>query len=131
MRCSKCGADNRDTARFCNGCGAPVQTQCPSCGALGRPRASFCDACGWEDNPARSSNELEAAESSLEASASAADARMLGIGIKQDARSERENDHGFRDYLCWQVLSCLQGRRFRRGQRFHTCLARRFPDGLG
>ena len=46
MRCSKCGADNRDTARFCDGCGEPVQTQCPSCGALGRPGARFCDACG-------------------------------------------------------------------------------------
>jgi class 3 adenylate cyclase/tetratricopeptide (TPR) repeat protein len=46
MRCSKCGADNQDTARFCDSCGAPVQTPCPACGALGRPGARFCDACG-------------------------------------------------------------------------------------
>jgi hypothetical protein len=46
MRCSKCGADNRDTARFCDGCGAAMQAQCPSCGAPGRPGARFCDACG-------------------------------------------------------------------------------------
>jgi class 3 adenylate cyclase len=26
MRCSKCGADNRATARFCDGCGAPLST---------------------------------------------------------------------------------------------------------
>src|ERR1700737_3712808 len=46
MRCSKCGADNRDTARFCDGCGVPIQTQCSSCGTLGRPGAKFCDGCG-------------------------------------------------------------------------------------
>jgi class 3 adenylate cyclase len=46
MRCSKCSADNRDTARFCDGCGAPIQLRCPSCEAMGRPGAKFCDACG-------------------------------------------------------------------------------------
>jgi hypothetical protein len=46
MRCSKCSADNRDTARFCDGCGTPIQLRCPSCEALGRPGAKFCDACG-------------------------------------------------------------------------------------
>jgi class 3 adenylate cyclase/tetratricopeptide (TPR) repeat protein len=46
MRCSKCSADNRDIARFCDGCGAPIQLRCPSCGALCRAGAKFCDACG-------------------------------------------------------------------------------------
>jgi class 3 adenylate cyclase/predicted ATPase len=46
MRCSKCGVDNRDNARFCDGCGAPIQSQCFSCGALVRPGARFCNACG-------------------------------------------------------------------------------------
>jgi class 3 adenylate cyclase len=46
MRCSKCSADNRDTARFCDGCGALIQLRCPSCGALCRAGAKFCDACG-------------------------------------------------------------------------------------
>ncbi len=46
MRCSKCGVDNRETARFCDGCGAQLQPQCPSCGALIRVGARFCDACG-------------------------------------------------------------------------------------
>src|SRR6202035_412158 len=46
MRCSKCGADNRDTARFCDGCGAPLSAQCPSCGTLARAGARFCDSCG-------------------------------------------------------------------------------------
>jgi class 3 adenylate cyclase len=46
MRCSKCGADNRDTARFCDGCGAPMQARCPPCGAPCNPGAKFCDNCG-------------------------------------------------------------------------------------
>src|ERR1700674_4212250 len=46
MRCSKCGADNRETAKFCDGCGSPIQSQCASCGALNRPGARFCDGCG-------------------------------------------------------------------------------------
>src|SRR5215471_9219408 len=46
MRCSKCGADNRETARFCDGCGAQLVAQCPSCGAVARAGARFCDSCG-------------------------------------------------------------------------------------
>ena len=46
MRCSKWGADNRETARFCDGCGARLQTRCPSCSALSRAEAKFCDSCG-------------------------------------------------------------------------------------
>jgi hypothetical protein len=46
MRCSKCGADNRETARFCDGCGAQMLAQCPSCGTLTRAGARFCDSCG-------------------------------------------------------------------------------------
>jgi hypothetical protein len=45
MHCSKCGAENRNTARFCDDCGAPTQPQCPSCGGLGRLGARFCDVC--------------------------------------------------------------------------------------
>jgi class 3 adenylate cyclase/tetratricopeptide (TPR) repeat protein len=46
MRCSKCGADNREAARFCDGCGAQMLAQCPSCGTLARSGARFCDSCG-------------------------------------------------------------------------------------
>ncbi len=46
MRCSKCGADNRDTAKFCDECGAQLPPRCPSCGGLNRPNARFCDSCG-------------------------------------------------------------------------------------
>src|ERR1700726_2801723 len=33
MRCSKCGAENREAAKFCSGCGSQLSAQCPSCGA--------------------------------------------------------------------------------------------------
>jgi hypothetical protein len=46
MRCSKCGADNRESAKFCDGCGAQLLTQCPSCGIVARVGARFCYSCG-------------------------------------------------------------------------------------
>jgi class 3 adenylate cyclase len=46
MHCSKCGADNRETAKFCDGCGAQLPIRCALCGALSRVGARFCDACG-------------------------------------------------------------------------------------
>jgi hypothetical protein len=46
MRCSKCGSDNREGARFCNNCGTPFETRCGACDALNQPGAKFCDECG-------------------------------------------------------------------------------------
>ena len=37
MICIGCGADNREDARFCHGCGSKFQTACASCGAELRP----------------------------------------------------------------------------------------------
>ena len=49
VRCSKCGTENRQNARFCNNCGAPVMlSTCPACGAINKPGAKFCDECGGE-----------------------------------------------------------------------------------
>src|SRR5712692_1516677 len=45
MRCAKCGSDNREGARFCGECAAPLDTRCPKCGAQNRARAKFCDSC--------------------------------------------------------------------------------------
>ncbi len=45
MRCSSCGSDNHDGARFCDECAAPLPLPCPSCGASNRARAKFCHAC--------------------------------------------------------------------------------------
>ncbi len=46
MPCPKCGAYNREPARFCDRCGAHLPTQCDSCGTRARPGARFCDSCG-------------------------------------------------------------------------------------
>ncbi|HXW85357.1 MAG TPA: adenylate/guanylate cyclase domain-containing protein, partial [Candidatus Binataceae bacterium] len=46
MRCSKCKAENRQSAKFCDECGAPLSPKCVSCGAENRFDAKFCDSCG-------------------------------------------------------------------------------------
>src|ERR1700736_4944519 len=45
IRCAKCGADNREGAKFCSECATPVATKCPHCGAAYTPGAKFCDEC--------------------------------------------------------------------------------------
>jgi len=46
MRCSKCGADNRQGRRFCAECGAPLAATCTKCGAVNEPNEKFCEECG-------------------------------------------------------------------------------------
>ena len=51
MKCAKCGADNREGAKFCNECGAPIEASCAKCGAKNKPGAKFCDECGTSLGP--------------------------------------------------------------------------------
>jgi class 3 adenylate cyclase len=44
--CAACNKTNRDDARFCRGCGAPLARACAGCGAALPDDASFCDRCG-------------------------------------------------------------------------------------
>src|SRR5262245_10962429 len=46
MNCAACGTENRETAKFCEQCAAPLLRKCGSCGAALRPTAKFCDECG-------------------------------------------------------------------------------------
>ena len=46
MTCPGCAQANSDTARFCNGCGAPLAPRCQTCGADNPPGARFCNGCG-------------------------------------------------------------------------------------
>jgi len=45
MRCTKCGADNREGAKFCSECATPFAAKCPHCGVANKPGAKFCDEC--------------------------------------------------------------------------------------
>jgi class 3 adenylate cyclase len=46
MQCPQCQHENREGAKFCDECGAPMPLPCPSCGTENRPGAKFCNACG-------------------------------------------------------------------------------------
>src|ERR1700693_1354955 len=51
-RCTKCGADNREGAKFCSECATPFAVKCPRCGATNKPAAKFCDECAASLVPA-------------------------------------------------------------------------------
>ena len=46
MKCAKCGAENREGAKFCNECASPTEASCPKCGSKNKPGSKFCDECG-------------------------------------------------------------------------------------
>jgi class 3 adenylate cyclase/tetratricopeptide (TPR) repeat protein len=46
MLCGACRMDNPPQNRFCDQCGAALETVCPSCGGKIRPEARFCGVCG-------------------------------------------------------------------------------------
>ncbi len=45
-RCPQCDHDNPTAARFCNGCGAQLETRCAACGQPNPPASRFCNSCG-------------------------------------------------------------------------------------
>ncbi len=46
MRCPSCGHENPAGARFCNGCGATLESLCPRCKKANPPGSRFCNGCG-------------------------------------------------------------------------------------
>ena len=46
VRCSSCGFDSPEGARFCAGCGARLAQSCPACGCAVQADHQFCAACG-------------------------------------------------------------------------------------
>ena len=57
MKCSRCQHDNRQGAKFCEECAAPLERACASCGALVSPTAKFCPECAHPVGKAASAPE--------------------------------------------------------------------------
>jgi len=45
VRCSKCGADNREQRKFRAKCAAALARSCAQCGASNEPGEDFCGEC--------------------------------------------------------------------------------------
>ncbi len=48
MKCSKCGTENQDGAKFCNECAAKLELVCSQCGTSNSPGSKFCGECGHD-----------------------------------------------------------------------------------
>ncbi len=46
VRCGRCGTENRETAKFCGGCGGRLEQACSACGTPLPAGLKFCDECG-------------------------------------------------------------------------------------
>jgi class 3 adenylate cyclase/tetratricopeptide (TPR) repeat protein len=80
MRCSKCGAENPDRAKFCGECASPFTLRCPSCDTENSPTAKFCIECA---------KPLERAGGKSQRTASASSPLLVGAGTP-DASLEGE-----------------------------------------
>ena len=48
MKCPKCQFENPDQAKFCMGCGQPMELHCPACGTTNPAFGRFCMDCGQD-----------------------------------------------------------------------------------
>src|SRR5215469_17325177 len=79
MRCSKCGAENPDRAKFCVECASPFARRCPSCNAENPPTAKFCVECAKPlDGTSGKSQGTAAASSPIQVNAGTTDASRDG-----------------------------------------------------
>jgi len=46
MQCQQCHQNNREQAKFCEGCGTRLTAKCAACSTELGPGARFCSACG-------------------------------------------------------------------------------------
>jgi class 3 adenylate cyclase/tetratricopeptide (TPR) repeat protein len=46
VQCPQCQHENRDGAKFCNDCGARLESPCPQCGHRNPAGSRYCDECG-------------------------------------------------------------------------------------
>jgi hypothetical protein len=51
MICPECQSENREDAKFCIDCGAPIELPCPGCGAPTLAEGRFFKECGLNLTP--------------------------------------------------------------------------------
>ncbi len=79
MICPNCQADNKEGAKFCNECGAPLALQCPRCGAGHRAGQKFCDECGLPLNGAPAAAPTVAPASDAAVVPESAELRLVSV----------------------------------------------------
>ena len=77
MRCSKCGVENPEGAKFCIECASPFVRRCSSCGAENPPRAKFCLECSKPVDPPTADTK-ESPKSSIRVSSDGDSAQLEG-----------------------------------------------------
>lgn len=88
--CPACEHENPEGSRFCNACGAVLQSGCPNCGAENPPQARFCNQCGTD---------LKVAKAGFEAAASIPEPRsytpkhLVGRILNSGAAMQGERKH--------------------------------------
>src|SRR5262249_8062054 len=79
MRCSKCGAENPDRAKFCEECASPFTRRCPSCDTENSPGAKFCIECAKPlESAGGRSQQAPDASSPIEVSVEISDTSLEG-----------------------------------------------------
>jgi class 3 adenylate cyclase/tetratricopeptide (TPR) repeat protein len=79
MRCSTCGAENPDRAKFCEECASPFTRRCPTCDTENSPNANFCIECAKPlERAGGESQGTAAASSPIEAHKEIPDASLEG-----------------------------------------------------
>ncbi len=63
MRCASCNQENPNDAKFCNSCGAALDSACPNCQRTNPSGSAFCNGCGQSLTAGASSPGLPATPS--------------------------------------------------------------------
>ena len=81
MKCARCRAENREGAKFCNECAAPIEVSCPKCGSRNKPGAKFCDECGTSLGSSAAASPKKPNGSSI---------RVIDSGVAENLDGERK-----------------------------------------
>ena len=78
MRCSKCGAESPDRAKFCGECASPFTRRCSSCGTENSLTIKFCIECAKPLEDASKLGRAPDAGRSIRVSAEISDTSLEG-----------------------------------------------------